>query len=572
MPPSPLLRTIHDLSALARIRGDAHDTNVLARAATLVAAHRIVSDADLLPLLESGEIDDESVRTRLRHMYEAGGWVMLESAIADLPADLRWLFESGVVTLEQLADLHATSQATAAADLGDLVRRGAIRDTASLGPDVEHAIARRLPRLRDGLPRLTLGRASSVAESVLRVLRDAPSVEWAEAAGSLRRGQETVGDVEIVVSVEDPSAALQAVLDQVDVARCLHRGPRRLYVLTDSTQVGIRCASPVSAGAVLLHATGSHAHLDQLHARAVRRGWTLDPQGLNRGGDIPPIGRTEQAVYSALDLAWVPAEIRDGGDELRAAETGTLPGLITRADIRGDLHMHTEYSDGRDTTEAMVAASAALGYEYIAITDHSPHSSASRSLSLDGVKRQADEIAALRDRYPQLAILHGVEVDILPDERLDFGDRVLERFDIVLASLHERAGQGVDALLRRYLAAMRHPLVTMITHPSNRLVPGRLGYDLDYEQFFAAAVETGTLVEIDGGPTHLDLDGALARRAVAAGAMLTVDSDSHRADALGRQMAFGIMTARRGWVEARHVMNTRPLAALRALIAGKRSR
>ena len=220
----------------------------------------------------------------------------------------------------------------------------------------------------------------------------------------------------------------------------------------------------------------------------------------------------------------------------------------------------------------MVGAAAALGYQYIAITDHSPHSSASRSLTIDSVRRQADDIAELRERYPQLVILHGCEVDILPDERLDFSDRTLERFDIVLASLHDPAGHDSVRLLRRYLTAMRHPLVTIVTHPTNRLVPTRPGYQLDYEQLFAAAVETGTMVEIDGGPSHLDLDGTLARRAVLAGAMLVVDSDSHRADALGRQMAFGIQTARRGWVEPRHVMNTRSIEEIRALIAGKRSR
>ncbi len=258
-------------------------------------------------------------------------------------------------------------------------------------------------------------------------------------------------------------------------------------------------------------------------------------------------------------------------EEIRAAETGTLRPLITRADIRGDLHLHTDYSDGRDGIEAMVQGCVALGYEYLAITDHSQRSSAIRSLTIDAVRRQAEEIAALRERYPQITILHGCEVDIMPDERLDFSDRVLERFDIVLASLHDRADQDPDLLMRRYLAAMRHPLVTLITHPSNRLVPGRAGYDLDYDQFFAAAVETGTMVEVDGGPSHLDLDGALARRAVLAGAMLVVDSDSHRAEALARQMEFGVKTARRGWVEARQVMNTRSIGDIRALIAGKRS-
>jgi DNA polymerase (family 10) len=233
--------------------------------------------------------------------------------------------------------------------------------------------------------------------------------------------------------------------------------------------------------------------------------------------------------------------------------------------------MHSTWSDGRDSIEAMVIQCRALGYEYMAITDHSPTSAASRNLTLDGVTRQADEIDALRARHPEIAILHGCEVDILPDGRLDFPDRVLERFDIVLASLHERAGHDRDQLMQRYVAAMEHPLVALITHPTNRLVPYRAGYDLDYDRLFDVAVETGTIVEVDGAPSHLDLDGALARRAIAAGAELAIDSDCHRAEFLDVQMQLGIVTARRGWVEPRHVVNTRPLADVRAAITQKRA-
>jgi DNA polymerase (family 10) len=233
--------------------------------------------------------------------------------------------------------------------------------------------------------------------------------------------------------------------------------------------------------------------------------------------------------------------------------------------------MHTEWSDGRDPIESMVKTCRALGYEYMAITDHSPHSSASRCLTSQSVARQAEEIAQLRERYPDIAILHGCEVDILADGTLDFADRILERFDIVLASLHEGAGQSRDELMNRYIAAMRHPLVAVIAHPTNRLAPHRPPYDLDYDRLFDLAVETHTVLEVDGSPAHLDLDGALARRAIAAGATVSVDSDCHRAEMLERQMHLGVVTARRGWVEPRHVLNTRPLHEVRAFIAAKRA-
>ncbi len=564
-----LLHTLQELIALASIRGDSAEAALLTRAVELVSARNIATDADLGPLLESDTLNDGPLRARLRQMYEAGAWVLRELAIADLPADLRWLFESGAVTLDQLATLHRTLDVTALADLLSAVRRESIRTTVGFDRQIESAVADALPTIRSSVPRIPLGRAMAIAEPFLTLARSQPGVTWAEPAGSLRRGQETVGDIELVVAVLEPDHLFAAILDQLEISRVLHRSARRLYVLTDGVQVGVRCPAPSYAGAVLVHMTGSQEHVGQLHARAVRQGHALRPDGLSGpAGELPCA--TEEELYTGLDLQWIPAEIRNGEDELRAAETGTLPRLIDRRDIRGDLHLHTDYSDGRDSVEAMVQAAIALGYEYVAITDHSPHSAASRSLSIESVGRQRDEIAGLRERYPDIAILHGCEVDILSDGRLDFPDAVLERLDIVLASLHERASHNAEQLLQRYLGAMRHPLVNVITHPTNRQVPHRLGYDLNYDRLFAAAVETGTVVEIDGAPAHMDLDGTLARRAASAGAMVAVSSDSHRADVLRRQMGLGLKIARRGWIEARHVLNTRPLDQVRSLVAGKR--
>jgi DNA polymerase (family X) len=503
-------------------------------------------------------------------MYEAGAWVLLESAIADLPIDLRWLFESGAVTIEQLAALHKALGVTSAADLAREVGRHSLRRVPGLDEASEAAIARALPTLRAAVARIPLGRALAIAEPVLAVLRSSPGIDRVEPVGSLRRAQELVGDLEFVAPTEDPLPAMNALLAMPDIASVPHRGPRRLYLLIDRVQIGVRFPLPAEAGATLLELTGDAAHLQKLSERALARGYTLGADGLGRS-DEAPIALSEEAIYAGLDLQWIPPEIRNGDTEIDAAAQGTLPALVAATDIRGDLHMHTQWSDGRDSTEAMVEGCAALGYEYIAITDHSARAAASRTLTVDGVKKQADEIAKLRERFPKITILHGCEVDILADGRLDFNDRVLERLDIVLASLHERLGHTPDQLLRRYLAAMRHPLVSIITHPTNRIIPNRGGYDLDWETFFSSAVETKTVVEIDGAPQHLDMNGELARRAIAAGVMVSIDSDCHRADRLGRQMTMGISMARRGWVEARHALNTRAIADVRAIIAAKRN-
>lgn len=557
---------------LAHIRGDADDERVFTRAGALVRDRDIQSDTDLGSLLVNPPPDAHTdVLKPLRHVFEAGAWVLFESALVDLPADLRWLYESGAVTIEQLAAVYDELTVTSLADLAAAVQQQAIRSVIGLDENVESAVAAALKNVRQTLRRIPLGRAVALADPFLLDLQSLPGTKWAVPVGSLRRAQDTVGDVELMAATDQPATALDAVAHHSNVDRVLHQSPRRVYVLADRTQVGVRLPDPANAGPALLYLTGSPRHFVALRARAEQRNWRLTAESLTAPNGAHRMASTEEEIYDALDLPFIPPEIRDGDDEIAAAEGGTLPRLIEQKDIRGDLHMHSNWSDGRDSVELMVETCRELGYDYIALTDHSPYSGASRTLSPADVRRQADEIASLRERFPEMTILHGCEVDILPNGRLDFPDRVLEQLDIVLASLHHRSGDGPDKLLSRYVSAMRHPLVTLITHPTNRLVPHRAGYDLDYDRLFAAAVETGTLLEIDGAPAHLDLEGRLAKRAVAAGATVAVNSDCHRWDLLQRQMRLGVMTARRGWIEPRHVFNTRTIAEVRTLIARKRA-
>jgi DNA polymerase (family 10) len=251
---------------------------------------------------------------------------------------------------------------------------------------------------------------------------------------------------------------------------------------------------------------------------------------------------------------------------------GELPGLLSDVHIRGDLHMHTDWSDGRDSVDDMVRTSVELGYEYIAITDHSERSAAPRSLAASEIDRQRAEIDAARGQHPSIQVLHGVEVEILQDGSLDFDDATLARFDIVLASLHDHGGQSGAELTARYLRAIESPFVDVITHPANRSPAVFAGYGVDFERVFQAAKRTGTALEVDGAPGHLDMDGVLARRAANGGITIVVDSDSHRTEALGRQMRFGVGTARRGWLEPRHVLNTKAVDEVRAFVARKRAR
>ncbi|HET7618487.1 MAG TPA: PHP domain-containing protein [Vicinamibacterales bacterium] len=399
---------------------------------------------------------------------------------------------------------------------------------------------------------LTLGRAWDLIDSLLPVL--GPALDHLDVSGDARRFEPLITSIVLTGSSPDPSEAIRSIAGLPVVTRTLEQSPRRLRFVFRDTPIDLHVVPSDEYGSVLFSTTGTAAHT----ARVLQR-------------RAPSLCPTETALYAQAGLPFIPPEIRDGGDEIQAAAAGRLPSLVTRSDIRGDLHMHTTASDGRDSLDDMVLACRAIGHEYIAITDHSVTSAASRTVTADGLKQQADEIARVRERVPGLTVLHGVEVDILPDGTLDFADAVLEPLDVVVASLHDRAGQDGRRLTERCLQAIRHPLVSIISHPSNQLVGRRPGYDLDYPRIYAAAAETGTALEIDGAPSHLDLDGEHARAAVDAGVTVTIDSDCHRASALERQMTFGVGTARRGWVEPRHVLNARPLDELLAFVQRKRS-
>jgi DNA polymerase (family 10) len=392
------------------------------------------------------------------------------------------------------------------------------------------------------------------------------------AVGDLRRHAPEVAGVALLAVCEPDrcAAVLRDVTRLPMVTSVTEQSARHVAVGTPRGALVLHATEPDSAGAALVWLTGSRGHVAQLSARARRLGLALDAGRLRRASGETVYTPDEGACYRLLDLPLVPPELREGEDEIEAAERG-LPPLVATVHVRGDLHMHSTWSDGRDSIRRMARAAQRLGYEYVAITDHSERAMASRRLLALEIPIQREEIDRVRAEIPGLRVLHGVEVDILEDGSLDFGDEDLAQFDFVLASLHEACGHTGDRLTERYLAAMRHPLVNVVTHPANRSPGLSPGYDLDYDRLFEAAIETGTAMEVDGSPVHLDMDGRVARRAAAAGVTILISSDSHRADALGRQMRFGIGTARRGWVGPDSVLNARDTAAVEAFVARKRT-
>jgi DNA polymerase (family X) len=484
-----------------------------------------------------------------------------EPTVDDLPQDLQLLARDGRLTLQELAELHNATQGTRLADFRTALSAG-ILDALGFRDRVAHVIS----ELEQQRRRTPLGRARPHLQATARAWREAcPALEELEPVGSVRRFAVTAGDLSLLGAAADPAAAI-AELRDLGAFTVLHAGKRRLVARMNAAEVTLEIVTPDRFGPTLLRLTGAAAHVDALRQRAAVRGLRFDASHEN--DDFS--GRSEGEIYEALELPFIPPELREGTGEIEAAASGALPRLLTRGDMRGDLHMHTDWSDGRDSLNSMINAARALGYSYVAVTDHSVSSTVAGGLDVRRLEKQRESIELARQAYPDIEILHGSEVDILPDGRLDFPDAVLERLDIVLASLHDPAGHSGERLTDRYISAMRHPLVQIVTHPTNRLVPARAGYELDEDRLFEAARETGTILEIDGAPGHLDMDGAMARRAVAAGVTVSVDGDCHRADLLGRHMEFAVATARRGWVEAAHVVNTLALPDLRARLARKR--
>ena len=424
-------------------------------------------------------------------------------------------------------------------------------------------------------PRFPLGRAYLLASTVLRELR-ASGIDTSDIShvGSLRRMAPDIGDVSLVAPVDDSykSRLLRSFTRLPSAVDVLAQSETGARIRTERGEVTLHVVPREHAGTALVWFTGSIGHVHRLAGVAAERGLEFTAGRLLDSARRELPCHSEDAFYARLDLPVIPPELRHGEDEVDVAQAGRLPSLLTTLHIRGDLHMHSTWSDGRDTIEQMARTAAGLGYEYIAITDHSQRAMSSRKLAEDAIDDQRAEIDTIRRYFPSMRILHGIEVDIMKDGTLDFDDEVLEGFDIVLASLHDHGGQSGPELTKRYLSAIASPYVDVITHPMGRAPAVSSGYDVDFDRIFEAAARSGTAMEIDGAPGHLDMDGALARRAAAAGVTIVVDSDCHRSEWLGRQMRFGVATARRGWIEPRHVLNTRRIEDILAFVARKRAR
>ena len=378
-------------------------------------------------------------------------------------------------------------------------------------------------------------------------------------AGSLRRGKSTVGDLDLLST---DSRVVDALSKCPGVAQVLERGPKRASVkLEEGVQVDVRLFSEDEYGAALVYFTGSKEHDIALRSIAIKKGWKLNEYGLFTIDGKRLAGSTEEGVYQKLGLEYIHPELRENSGEIEAAASRRLPNLVKADDIRGDLQMHTTWSDGAAELEAMASAAEARGYEYIAVTDHSVSVRVANGLTKERFRRQWAEIDQLNERMKPFRVLRAVELEIKADGTVDFDREFLDEFDLVGASLHQSFKQDAPKLTKRAVRALSHPSVDFLCHPTNRLIGRRDANPIDPERVIEAARDNGKMLEIDGAPQRLDMDEVWAKKAMEEGVRIVVDSDAHSVAELDN-LLYGVTVARRGWLEAKHVMNTRAVGEL----------
>jgi DNA polymerase (family 10) len=496
---------------------------------------------------------------------------LLETGSIPSADKLKQRIPSGLVEITRIPGLgpkrakllHDEIGVSSIEELREAAEDGRLKDVRGFGKKAEENVLAAFAAGADGTPkmRMLLSKALPVAEQLVEALREHPAAIRVELAGSARRLSDTVKDVDIVAASSDPAALAEAFagLDALDSVSAFGEAGARA-VTHSGLPVDLRIVPEEAFGNLLQHFTGSGRHNEALRTESVRRGLHVSEYGISddETGESDAY-TTEEEVYERLGMQFIPPELRENRGELQAARDGRLPELIELGDIRGDLHMHTTLSDGHASVEEMAGAARELGYEYVAITDHSASHGFGNDVQPDALLRRREEIRSLPDLG--ITVLAGTETNVLPDGSLDYADDVLEQLDWVVASLHTSFRLSEKEQTERMLHAMEHPLVDVIGHPTGRLIERREAYSLDLDRVIAKAVETGTFLEINANPDRRDLNDVYARAAAEAGVTLMIDSDAHWPRTL-QNMRYGVATARRAWLTKGHVGNTRPWAEL----------
>ncbi|MBU4047475.1 DNA polymerase/3'-5' exonuclease PolX, partial [bacterium] len=443
------------------------------------------------------------------------------------------------------------------------VRQHQIKDLPGMGEKSEDNILRGIELYKRRKERVLLGLALPLAEEIVKSLSRLDETDKISFAGSLRRKKETIGDIDILVTSQKPEKIMKTFTSLPQVREILAEGPTKSSVITkDDIHVDVRVVEPISFGAALQYFTGSKAHNIRLRELAIKRNLKINEYGIfdvKTDGRIA--GEREEEIYQILNLPFIPPELREDMGEIEAAQENRLPRLVEYSQIRGDLHLHTKWSDGAHTIRQMAEAAKKRGYKYIAITDHSQSLKFAGGLTEERLREQVEEIQKLNQELDDFTVLTGIEVDIKSDGSLDFSDEILSKLDVVVAAIHSGFKQESKIITERIIKAMQNGFVNIIAHPTGRLIGYRESYQVDINEIMKVASETGTILEINAYPERLDLNDVYCRMAKEKGVQLAVETDAHSIDGL-EFMNLGVDVARRGWLEEKDIVNALPLDKL----------
>ena len=503
---------------------------------------------------------------KIKEITSTGHCALLDRLRTELPPAVTELLRVPGLGPKRVRHLYHDLDVQTVEQLYSAARQGRIRALAGFGEKTELNILQAVELHAEQIRRFKLAVAAQYAEALRSYLAAVPGVKQVTVAGSFRRMRETVGDLDIIVTAAPGSNVMQDFTAYDEVAEILVVGPTRASILLKcDLQVDLRVVPEESYGAALHYFTGSKSHNIAVRQIAQKRGLKINEYGVYRG-KTRIAGETEESVYRAVDLSYIPPELRENRGEIPAARSGRLPRLLELSDLQGDLHVHTSATDGHNTVLEMAIAGRSHGLQYLAITDHSRHLTVARGLDPLRLARQCDEIDALNENLEGITLLKGIEVDILEDGSLDLPNHVLAKLDLVLGAVHSKFDLSRARQTERVLRAMSHPHFTMLAHPSGRIIHERPPYDIDMPRIIREAGRRGCFLELNAHPDRLDLLDIYCQMAKEEGVLISVDSDAHSTFEF-ENLRFGIGQARRGWLERQNVLNTRPLGELRTLIS-----
>lgn len=517
---------------------------------------------DIENVWRRGELDripgvGKAIAEKISEYLTTGHIKAYDELVSSTPQGMKELLQLQGVGPKTVALLHEKLNVSTIDELEAAARQHRIRRLPGMGPTKEANILKAIERYRMRSTRIPLSAAARIVERIMSYLEDIEGLSNITVAGSYRRGKETVGDIDILATSSRPSESIAAFVRMPMVDEILGQGPTKASIIVEGTvQVDLRIVEPRSYGTLLQYFTGSKDHNVKLRGIALQRGYSLSEYSLKRldTGEELFFDR-EEDVYKALGMQYIPPELREDRGEIEAALANRLPELVDLSSIKGDLHVHSTWSDGIGSIEDLVSHARSLGYEYIAITDHSPSVGIAGGLSEERLLEKMETISRMNEGLEGFRILAGTEVDIRADGSLDYTDEILERCDVVVAAIHMAQSQKEREINSRLVAAMENENVDIIAHPTGRIIGRREPYQVDMELILETAARTGTIMEINAYPERLDLSDEWARRAKEIGVRMAISTDAHSPEQLSF-MRYGVTVARRGWLEPSDVINT----------------